>query len=69
MNLMRFSKPECMVLHLDNPRYVYTLREELTEGSPVEDLVFRWVEGWTQANSVCLQPRRPAVSWAASQEG
>jgi len=38
MNLMRFSKAECKVLHLlqDNPRYVYSLGEEILESSPIE---------------------------------
>ena len=27
-----------------------------------------WVKSWTWASNVCLQPRKPTVSWAASKE-
>ena len=38
MNLMRFNKTKCSVSHLSqgNLRYVYRLREELNESSPVK---------------------------------
>ena len=28
-----------------------------------------WTESWTRASSVCLQPRKPTVPWAASKKG
>jgi len=38
VNLMRFNKAKCKVLHLDqgNPRYVYKPGEEILESSPTE---------------------------------
>ena len=38
MNLMRFNKAQCNVLHLgrDIPRYFYRLGEDLLESSPAE---------------------------------
>ena len=38
VNLMKFNKAKCKVLHLhqDNPRYVYKLGEELLKSSPAE---------------------------------
>lgn len=45
MNLMRFNKIKCKVLHLvwHNPSCVYRLVEELTENSPVKDLRSWWM--------------------------
>jgi len=61
--------PERKVLRLDqdSPRYVYRMGEELTESKPT-DLRAQWTKSWTWASSECLEPERPAVSWAASKE-
>ena len=47
MNLMRFKKAKCKLLHLDqdNPRYVYRLGEELPESSPEEKKKKLWGSG------------------------
>ena len=42
--------------------------KRLRAALPRRTWVYRWMKSWTQAGSVCSQPRRPTVSWAASKE-
>ena len=77
VNLMRFNKVKCQMLHLgqDNPRYLYRLGEQLLESSPAEkdmgvlvnkkvDMSHQYVLAACKANYILGSVRR----WVASRE-
>ena len=71
VNLMKFNKAKCKVLHRGrgNPSIstdwvMKGLRAALLRRT----WGYRWMKNWTQANNVRLQPWKPTLSWAASKE-
>ena len=71
VNLMRFNKARCKVLHLNvgDPQYLHRQGDEGVESSPSEKNLGILVDenlGMTQ--QCALAARKPTVSWAASRE-
>jgi len=71
-NIMKFKKPKCKVLHMDwgNPKRKYRLGKErgLRTGLRRKTWEYRLTRNSARVGSVCSQPRRSTVSWAASRE-
>ena len=69
-NLIEFNRAKWKVLLVGwgNPRHKYRLGRELIKSSPEKkELRFWLTESSTWPSNVPLHPRRPTVSWAASQ--
>ncbi|GAB0197876.1 cAMP-dependent protein kinase inhibitor alpha [Grus japonensis] len=66
-NCMKFNKAKCKVLHVGqrNPKHSYRLGVERIASSPEEKGLEVLMKSSARAGNVCLQPRKPTVSWAA----
>jgi len=70
VNLMKFKKAKCRVLHKGqgSPRYQYRMAENGLRAALRRRTWGCWLmRSSTQPVSVSLQTRRPAISWAASK--
>ena len=71
VNLMRFNKSKCKVLHLgqDSPHYQYKLEAEKIEHSPVEKDLGGTSGGKLEMSHQCAPATQKAncISWAASE--
>lgn len=69
--LMQFKTAKSRVLHPSqrNPQCQYRLGDEWIASGPAELAFGRywWMKNCIWAGNVCLQPRRPIVSWATSK--
>ncbi|KAJ7419077.1 rna-directed dna polymerase from mobile element jockey-like [Willisornis vidua] len=71
INLMKFSKAQYKVLHLDqgNPMHKYLLGGERMENDPEEkDLGVLVDKKLNMTSHMCLEARKPIASWATSKE-
>jgi len=71
MNLMRFNKSKCKVLHLGqgNPHYQYKLEDERIVSSPSKRNLGVLVVGKLEMGQQCaITARKPTMSSAASKE-